>query len=88
MALANLVQNDPERTDVEKSAARIKQLTTRVVQQANKYLGEIREEVAGNKAAIATELGADAAAMASVYNKLREAIEAATGVTVDGIPAE
>ena len=38
------------------------------------------------RAAIAAELGSDAAAMLTVYTKLKEAIETAMGTTIEDLP--
>lgn len=59
---------------------------SQIVQLADIRLTEIRNIVRGRRAAIATELGDDAADMLTVYTKLKEAIETAKQITVDELP--
>ena len=65
----------------------IREKMAQVVSLADIRLTEIRNLVREHtRAAIATELGADAAAMLSVYSDLKSAIETAKETTIDDLP--
>ena len=84
MALINIEIPEPTITDV---ANDIRQMLASVVNLADIRLQNIRTIVRDHgRAAIAAELGSDAAAMLTVYAKLKEAIEAAKQITVEDLP--
>lgn len=71
-------------TDVANS---IRSKLGQVVQLGDIRLQEIRTLVdLHGRAAIAAELGSDAAAMLTVYTKIKEAIEIAKETTVEDLP--
>ena len=71
-------------TDV---ANEIREKMAQIVNLADIRLLEIRNLVREHtRAAIAAELGSDAADMLTVYTKLKEAVEAAKVVTVEDLP--
>ncbi len=58
-----------------------------VISLADVLLLQIRNLVRQyGRSNIAAELGTDAAAMLTVYTKLKEAVEAAKGITVEDLP--
>lgn len=68
-------------------ANNIREKIAQVVSLADIRLQEIRNIVRiDTRAAIAAQLGKDAAAMLTVYTKLKEAIEAAKQITVEALP--
>jgi len=84
MVITNIPQ--PNWTDTQIKVIRIRELLSDVIGHANTALHQIRNTVRGTRAAIATELGDDAAALLTVYAKLKEAIEAAKEITVEDLP--
>ena len=69
------------------AARTIRQKIGNATDLADVRLAQIRELVAEyGRAAIAAELGSDAAAMLTVYTKLKEAIEIAKETTVEDLP--
>ena len=76
----------PEETIIDK-ADKIREKLAQVVNTADIRLREIRNLVRKyGRAAIAAELGDDAAALLTTYAKLKEAIEAAKEITVEELP--
>jgi len=76
----------PEETITDK-ANKIREKLAQVVNTADIRLREIRNLVRKyGRAAIAAELGDDAAALLTTYAKLKEAIEAAKEITVEELP--
>ena len=76
----------PEITISDK-ANEIREKLAQVVSLAEVRLQEIRNLVREyGRANISAELGSDAAAMLTVYTKLKEAIEAAKGISVEELP--
>jgi len=65
----------------------IRKKISQVVSFAEIRLAEIRSIVKlRSRTAIAAQLGTDAAAMLTVYTKLKEAIEVAKNITVEALP--
>ena len=76
----------PEETITDKTN-KIREKLAQVVNTATIRLQEIRNLVRTyGRAAIAAELGDDAAALLTTYAKLKEAIEAAKEITVEELP--
>ena len=76
-----------EQTTITDVANEVREKIAQVVGLADIRLLEIRNLVREHtRAAIAAELGSDAAAMLTVYTKLKEAIEAAKEITVEDLP--
>jgi len=72
---------------IELKCEKIKERLMSVVWIAEPVLQQVRNLVRGQKAAIVAELGADnATALLAVYTKLKEAVEAGKGVTIEDIP--
>ena len=68
-------------------AKQIREYLAQVVSLADVRLLQIRNLVRDHgRSAIAAELGGDAAALLTVYTKLKEAIEVAKKVTVEDLP--
>ena len=68
-------------------ANKIREVLSSVIGIADIRLQQIRDLVSKyGRAELAAELGDDAAAMPTVYTKLKEAIEAAKGITVEELP--
>jgi len=68
-------------------ANEIREKIAQVVSLADIRLQEIRNLVRlYGRAVIASQLGSDAAAMLTVYTKLKEAIEAAKEISVENLP--
>ncbi len=68
-------------------ANKIREKLASVVGIADIRLAEIRNLVSKyGRAELAAELGTDAAAMLTVYTKLKEAIEAAKGIEIEELP--
>jgi len=75
-------------TDVTAAAAALRQRFTGLVGLAQAELGVMRGLVSARRAAIAAALGAsDAAEMVTLYGKLKDFVDAATGGSEPGIPA-
>ena len=72
----------------EDAARQTRQILLRLVNQSDQGLSRIRDLVnTHTRAAIATELGGDAAALATVYTALKDMLEdVAIGRTVDALP--
>lgn len=84
MALTDIPTPERTITDVTNN---VREKLSQVVNLADVRLQEIRNLVRTHtRAAIADELGSDAAALLIVYTKLREAIEAAKNITVEELP--
>ena len=84
MTLTNI--SVPTRT-ITDDANDIREKLAQVVGLADIRLTEIRNIVRDKtRAAIAAELGSDAADLLTVYTKLKEAIEIAKDITVDDLP--
>ena len=84
MSLTDISISEQTITDI---ANEIRSQIAQVVSLADIRLHSIRNLVrAHTRAAIAAELGSDAAAMLTVYTKLKEAIEAAKEITVEDLP--
>ena len=84
MAIVNIPPTAETITDI---ANNIRGHLSSVISLAEVRLTQIRNLVRDNgRAAIATELGDDAAALLTVYTKLKEAIEAAKEITVEDLP--
>ena len=84
MSLINVPVAEETITD---KANKIREKIAQVVGLADIRLTEIRNLVREHtRAAIAAELGADAADMLTVYTKLKEAVEAAKQIEVDDLP--
>ncbi len=75
-----------QRTEAEAAALSIRQITATMISHVDTGIGQIRNLVRGKRAAVAAELGGDAAAMLTVYNKLKDAVEAAADTTIEDIP--
>ena len=84
MALVDIPQ--VQQTEAEAAAVSIRRIVAGVIAHTETGIGQIRDLVRGKRAAVAAELGGDAAAMLTVYNKLKDAVEAAAGVTIEDIP--
>ena len=84
MSLTDIPQ--PNLTDAQERAIRVRELLSNVVGHADSALHQVRNVVRGNRAAIAGELGDDATALLTVYNKLKEAVEMAKEITVEELP--
>ena len=78
----------PERVEtIEQTADGIRQGLRSAISVADATLSRIRQVVQEKgRATIAAELGNDAAALLLVYTKLKEAVEAAKGITVEDLP--
>ena len=84
MSLTDIAVQETTITDI---ANDIRRKIAQVVNLADIRLTEIRNLVRDHgRAAIATELGDDAADMLTVYTKLKEAIEAAKQIAIDDLP--
>ena len=84
MTLINIAVPDRTITNI---ADDIREKIAQVVSLANIRLHEIRNLVRTHtRAAIADELGSDAAYLLVVYTKLKEAIEVAKHITVEDLP--
>ena len=84
MSLTDVHVSAPTITDV---ANNIRGKIGQIAVVAEKQLHQIRNLVRlHTRAAIAAELGDDAAALLTVYTKLKEAIEAAKEITVEDLP--
>ena len=77
----------PQQTEAQRAAALVRQIVKDVLNHAQSALHQVRTTVRGQRSAVATELGDDAAAMLTVYNRLKDAVEAGKAVTVDDLPA-
>ncbi len=76
-----------EQTTITDVANEVREKIAQVVGLADIRLLEIRNLVREHtRAAIAAELGDDSAALLTTYAKLKEAIEAAKGITVEELP--
>ena len=76
-----------EQTTITDVANEVREKIAQVVGLADIRLLEIRNLVREHtRAAIAAELGNDSAALLTTYAKLKEAIEAAKGITVEELP--
>ena len=76
----------PEQT-ITDLANEVRGKLAQIVSLADIRLLEIRNLVREyGRQDIANELGPDAAAMLTVYTKLKEAVEAAKGITVEELP--
>ena len=84
MALVDIPQ--VQQTPTEAAAKSVREIAASIISHADTGLQQIRNLVRGKRAAVATELGADAAAMLTVYNKLKDAVEAAADTSVEEIP--
>ena len=84
MALTDITE--PQQTETQVAALRVREITRDILNMADTGLKRIRMHVRGKRADVATELGDDAAAMLTVYNKLKDAIEAGKSVTIDDLP--
>ena len=75
--------------DVTDAARQVRQILLRIVNQSDQGLVRVRELVnTHTRAAIASELGGDAAALQSVYTAIKAMLEdAAVGRTVDALPS-
>ena len=74
-------------TAVEQDATRLRELFGSALGHADVVLLKARNIVRDHgRSAIAAELGSDAAAMLTVYNSLRDAVEAGKAVTVEELP--
>lgn len=72
----------------KRSAVRIRELCGQSLGLLEHNLLQIANELRGQRAAAAAELGAaDAAALVNVYEKLRQAVEAGRGIQVEPLPA-
>ena len=78
----------PQKTiDISDIANNIREDLASVIGIADIKLEQIRNLVrAYGRANIAAKLGTDAAAMLTVYTKLKEAIEVAKGISVEALP--
>ena len=85
MALTDITE--AQQTEAEAAALRIREIVRDMLGMADTGLKRIRMHVRGKRSAVAAELGADAATMLTVYNKLKDAIEAGKSVTIDDLPA-
>ena len=84
MSLIDVPQPEHTITDV---ANKIRDRMGQVIQLADVRLADIRSLVGKyGRAAIAAELGSDAAAMLVVYTKLKEAVEAAKEISIEDLP--
>ena len=84
MSLTDIPQ--PNWTDAQERAIRVRELLASTVNHADAALHQIRNVVRGHRAAIATELNGDADALLTAYTKLKEAVEIAKEITVEDIP--
>ena len=84
MSLINISKSARTITDEANS---IRAKIGQVVSLADIRLTEIRNIVRDNtRAAIAAELGGDAADLLSVYNNLKSAVETAKSLTIEDLP--
>ena len=84
MSLIDVPISAPTITDV---ASNIRGKMGQVIVVAEQQLHQIRNLVRRHgRSTIAAELGSDAAAMLTVYTKLKEAIETAKQVTIEDLP--
>ena len=84
MAIVDIPTGTKTITDV---AYDIRRHLGTVISLAEVRLTQIRNLVRDHgRSAIATELGSDAAALLTVYTKLKEAIETAKQITVEDLP--
>ena len=84
MVLTNIETQARTITD---DANEIREKLAQVVGLAEIRLTEVRNIMRDKtRAAIAAELGSDAADLLTVYTKLKEAIEIAKDITVDNLP--
>ena len=84
MSLVEVPQSENTIADV---ANEIRSHLAAVISTADAKLHRIRNLVRDNgRASVAAELGADGAALLTVYTKLKEAIETAKGVAVEDLP--
>lgn len=76
-----------EETPAEHGAKAIREDVAAVLGHADAVLGRIRSVVKSNgRSVIAAELGGDAAAMLTVYNSLKDAVETGKAVTIGDLP--
>ena len=84
MALTDIT---PKARTINDDVDEIREKIAQVVALADIRMQEIRNIVRiDTRAAIAAQLGSDAAAMLTVYTKLKEAIEAAKKISVEDLP--
>ena len=84
MSLIDVPRPEPTITDV---ANGIREHLASVISLTDLRLLQIRNLVRQyGRSNIAAELGADAAAMLTVYTKLKEAVETAKEITVEDLP--
>ena len=76
----------PNWTDTQLRAIQVRELLSSVIGHADSSLHQIRNVVRGHRAAITAELGDDAAAFLTTYDKLKEAIETAKEIAVEELP--
>ena len=72
-------------TDTSAAAAEVRHQVTCMVNDVRRAMNEVVRLLAGRRAAIATELGTDAADLAAVYAKAKALVEAA-GETAPDLP--
>ena len=86
MALTDVPQ--PEIPAVQEAVNQIRTKIGAVLAHADSAMLQIRNLVRDHgRAAIAAELGTDAAALLSVYNSLKDAVETGRDVTIEDLPA-
>jgi len=88
MALTHVPVTPPTaKQTVTNASNEIREKIAQIVSLADIRLTEIRNIVREHtRATIAAELGSDAAAMLSVYNDLKSAIETAKDTAIDALP--
>lgn len=88
MTLVNVPSTPPTQDELVTTAANgCREKLDEVVSLAEIRLTEIRNIVRDKtRAAIAAELGADAADLLSVYNSLKDAVETAKDTSIDSLP--
>ncbi len=86
MALTSKTQDT--RTGPEQAAEKIRELMAATLDHAEVTLQQIRSLVRKyTRAALAEELGDEAAAMLSVYSDLRNAVQTGKNIIVEDVPA-
>ncbi len=72
---------------IEVTCAEIKERLMMIVGVAEPTLQQVRNMVRGQRSDVIAEMGVDnATALLVVYTKLKEAVEAAKGVTIEEMP--
>ena len=88
MGLTDIPQ--PQTTQVERGALVIREIMANVLSHADSAMLHVRSIIRDNgpngRAAIAAELGDDAADLLAVYNSLKAAVETGKKITIEDVP--